>query len=200
MRIAIIGSRELEKNEKYHDQISFCHNTCMALARQGITFVSGLCALGMDGLAQKAYSRAMEVGWVTKENFEVYVAQQSDIDRSPLPNSGLAIVRNPNTIEATHHLCIGVMGQDHWDRCDEWARGMHSRNCHQIFGYDLTKPVDAVVCWTPNGKIQGGTATAIKLAIKSNIPVFNLGVSDKEGVTSDIKNFLIEKGAYNARR
>ena len=67
---------------------------------------------------------------------------------------------------------------------------MHSRNCHQILGYDLKSPVDCVITWTPNGNIQGGTATAIKLAIKHNIPVFNLGVEDKDKVLKDIKMFL----------
>ena len=67
---------------------------------------------------------------------------------------------------------------------------MHSRNCHQILGYDLQSPVDAVICWTPDGAVVGGTATALKLSMKAGIPVFNLGVPDKESVLNDIKNFL----------
>lgn len=84
-----------------------------------------------------------------------------------------------------------------WDKCNEWAKGMHSRNCHQILGYNLDSPVDAVICWTPNGKVVGGTRTAIKLAMKYNIPVFNLGESDKEKVLNDIKEFLISKGVIS---
>lgn len=55
---------------------------------------------------------------------------------------------------------------------------MHGRNPFQIFGQDLNDPVDFVLCWTKYGKIEGGTATAINLALKNNIPVFNLGAVD----------------------
>ena len=70
---------------------------------------------------------------------------------------------------------------------------MHSRNCHQILGYDLQSPVDAVVCWTPDGNVVGGTATAIRIALKYNIPVFNLGCADKDAVVQEIKSFLKER-------
>lgn len=196
-RVALIGSRELEKNPRYHDQIKFCWKVCFACAQQGYTFTSGLCELGMDGIAQKAYSKAMENGWVTEKHFEVYVATQKNIDRSYLPNKHLAVVRNPHLIEKSEEIAKSVMGESHWSRCNEWARGMHSRNCHQILGYDLESPVSCVICWTPEGKVVGGTATAIKLAMKYNIPVFNLGVSDKEKVIQDIIEFLKEKGVYN---
>jgi hypothetical protein len=58
------------------------------------------------------------------------------------------------------------------------ARVMHGRNPFQILGKDLNDPDDFVLCYTKHGKIEGGTATAIKLALKYNIPVFNLGAVD----------------------
>lgn len=58
------------------------------------------------------------------------------------------------------------------------ARIMHGRNPFQIFGEHLNDPVDFVLCWTKHGKIEGGTATAINIALKNNIPVFNLGSGD----------------------
>ena len=81
-----------------------------------------------------------------------------------------------------------------WDKCNEWARGMHSRNCHQILGYDLQSPVDAVICWTPDGKVVGGTATALKLSMKAGIPIFNLGRPDQDKVLKEIRQFLLERG------
>lgn len=62
-----------------------------------------------------------------------------------------------------------------WDRCDAYARKLHGRNCFQVLGADLKTPSEFLICWTRNGKTKGGTATAINLAIKNNIPVFNLG-------------------------
>jgi len=49
-----------------------------------------------------------------------------------------------------------------------------ARNMHQVLGFDLKTPVNFVICWTPEAKVQGGTAYAIRLAKSLNIPVFNL--------------------------
>ena len=188
MRIALIGSRQLEQKQEYFEDIKLCHNVCMRLAQLGVTFTSGLCEIGMDGIAQKAYSKAVDLGLAKESQFEVYVADQYNIRRSTLPRRHLATVRNKDLISETESIASEV--HPAWDRCNEWARGMHSRNCHQILGYDLQSPVDAVICWTPDGAVVGGTATVIRIAMKYDIPVFNLGVSDKESVLNDIKNFL----------
>ena len=188
MRIALIGSRQLEQKQEYFKDIKLCYNVCMRLAQLGVTFTSGLCEIGVDGIAQKAYSKAVDLGLAKESQFEVYVADQYNIRRSTLPRKHLAIVRNKDLISETERIASEV--HPAWDRCNEWARGMHSRNCHQILGYDLKSPVDAVICWTPDGAVVGGTATAIRIAMKYDIPVFNLGMSDKESVLNDIKNFL----------
>ena len=188
MRIALIGSRQLEQKQEYFEDIKLCYNVCMRLAQLGITFTSGLCEIGMDGIAQKAYSKAVDLGLAKESQFEVYVADQYNIRRSTLPRRHLATVRNKDLISETERIASEV--HPAWDRCNEWARGMHSRNCHQILGYDLKSPVDAVICWTPDGAVVGGTATALMIAMREGIPVFNLGVSDKKSVLNDIKNFL----------
>ena len=188
MRIALIGSRQLEQKQEYFEDIKLCYNVCMRLAQLGVTFTSGLCEIGMDGIAQKAYSKAVDLGLAKESQFEVYVTDQHNIHRSTLPRRHLATVRNKDLISETERIASEV--HPAWDRCNEWARGMHSRNCHQILGYDLQSPVDAVICWTPDGAVVGGTSTAIRIAMKYDIPVFNLGVSDKESVLNDIKNFL----------
>ena len=188
MRIALIGSRQLEQKQEYFEDIKLCYNVCMRLAQLGVTFTSGLCEIGMDGIAQKAYSKAVDLGLAKESQFEVYVADQHNIHRSTLPRRHLATVRNKDLISETERIASEV--HPAWDRCNDWARGMHSRNCHQILGYDLQSPVDAVICWTPDGAVVGGTATAIRIAMKYDIRVFNLGVLDKESVLNDIKNFL----------
>ena len=192
MRIALIGSRQLEQKQVYFEDIKLCYNVCMRLAQLGITFTSGLCEIGMDGIAQKAYSKAVDLGLAKESQFEVYVADQYNIRRSTLPRRHLAIVRNKDLISETERIASEV--HPAWDRCNEWARGMHSRNCHQILGYDLQSPVDAVICWTPDGAVVGGTATALKLSMKYNIPVFNLGTKDKESVLQSIEKFLEDGG------
>ena len=60
-----------------------------------------------------------------------------------------------------------------WDKCSKWVRLLHGRNCMQILGATLDTPCEFVLCWTPNGEAEGGTATAINLAIKHDIPIYN---------------------------
>ena len=62
------------------------------------------------------------------------------------------------------------------------AQKLIARNMHQILGFGLTTPVALVICWTPDGCISeqtytkktGGTGSAIALASRHNIPVYNL--------------------------
>lgn len=63
-----------------------------------------------------------------------------------------------------------------WDKLSYGAKKLHARNVHQVLGINVDEPADLLICWTPNGKIQGGTATAINLAIKYNIRVINLAI------------------------
>ena len=54
------------------------------------------------------------------------------------------------------------------------------RNLNQVLGKDIDNPdlSNLLVCWTENGEIKGGTATAIRLAMKFNVPVINLGIQE----------------------
>lgn len=73
-----------------------------------------------------------------------------------------------------------------WSRLKQGAKSLHARNTGQVSGSDLSTHVDFVLCWTADGceseaertADTGGTATAICLADRLGIPVFNLA---KEG-------------------
>lgn len=190
MRIALIGSRELHKSPKYHGDIPICEKVAYRLAQLGHTFSSGLAKEGMDSIAQRMYSKALAEGIVTPAHFEVYVASQDLIDSNPLPNKHLSILRNPDLIAETEELCLQVLGEQHWRNCNAYARGMHSRNCHQILGYNLDHPVDAVITWTPAGAKVGGTKTALLISELHHIPIFNLGLPNKKAVLQEIAEFL----------
>lgn len=70
-----------------------------------------------------------------------------------------------------------------WYTMNKWPQILHGRNVYQVLGKDLKTPVDFVICWTEGAKLKGGTATAMKLARKNNITVYNFGS------TEDIKKF-----------
>lgn len=61
-----------------------------------------------------------------------------------------------------------------WERCSEYARRLHARNGFIVLGRDLKTPVEFIVCWTPGGKVTGGTGQALRIAEAYAIPVFNL--------------------------
>lgn len=190
MRIALIGSRELEKFTKYKNDVKLVENLYYRLAQLGIKMTSGLCQLGPDGIAQKMYAKAIADGVATLEQMEVYIGDESDREKSTLPLKEYAIIRNLELIQKTEELASTV--HPNWKACNAYARRMHSRNCHQILGYHLNDPVDAVITWTPNGNIQGGTATSLKLALINGIPVFNLGNPNKQDIINEIRQFLID--------
>lgn len=60
-------------------------------------------------------------------------------------------------------------------RLSAFARKLMARNAMQILGPDLQTPSSFVIAWTPGGKLEGGTAQALRIAADYNIPVFNLG-------------------------
>ncbi|MBQ0917019.1 hypothetical protein KBW71_01060 [Hydrogenophaga aromaticivorans] len=69
-----------------------------------------------------------------------------------------------------------------WAHLGRGPRALHARNVGQILGADLQTPVAFVVCWTADGcemeatrnRDTGGTGTAIALASRMDIPVYNL--------------------------
>ncbi len=73
-----------------------------------------------------------------------------------------------------------------WKKMGDFARRLHARNAFQVLGEDLKSPSKFLLCWTPDGCIShkertvktGGTGTAISIADKWRIPVFNLKRED----------------------
>ena len=63
-----------------------------------------------------------------------------------------------------------------WNTLKKWPQILHGRNAYQVLGQDLNTPSDFVICWTDGGKLIGGTRTAIKIAQKNNIRVYNFGL------------------------
>ena len=85
-----------------------------------------------------------------------------------------------------------------WPRLSKGAQALHARNCHQVLGKDLKTKSEFLICWTSTGKPNGGTATAIKLALNNSIPVLNLGKWDNEASMRDaLEDFSILNGEYN---
>ena len=61
-----------------------------------------------------------------------------------------------------------------WQNCAPRVRDLHARNVAILLGADMREPVNAMVCWTENGRTQGGIGMAIRLAQHCRIPILNL--------------------------
>lgn len=55
-----------------------------------------------------------------------------------------------------------------------YVKRLHARNSAIILGPSLNSPVTFIVCWTPGGRIEGGTGQALRIAAHHKIPVYNL--------------------------
>ena len=84
--------------------------------------------------------------------------------------------------------CMKLAADIHpaWGRLSFGAKKLHARNTLQVLGLDLKTPSRFVVCWTPFGEDTGGTRTAIVLARRHEIPIFNLC---KDGDLGLLKQF-----------
>ena len=86
-----------------------------------------------------------------------------------------------------------------WPRLSGAAKKLHARNTYQVLGLALDAPSDFLVCWTPDGlesaeertSQSGGTATAVVLAQRHRVPVFNL---KKPGRAADLSQYLKTQG------
>ena len=75
-----------------------------------------------------------------------------------------------------------------WNKLTSGARKLHTRNVCQLLGSDLNTPVDIVVCWTPGGKITGGTGQVLRMAVDKGIPIHNLyNAYAREAIQADIR-------------
>lgn len=81
--------------------------------------------------------------------------------------------------------CMKIASEIHpaWDKCSFGAKKLHARNICQLFGDSLDIPSDFVLFYakeSKNGNVSGGTATAVNLARKHNIPTINMYFDDWE--------------------
>lgn len=69
------------------------------------------------------------------------------------------------------------------------GRDFHARNCYQVLGRDLVSPSSFILCWTPEGKISGGTGQALRIAQDRGIPILNFATDDDQYIS----DFILEQ-------
>lgn len=150
VRYAGIGSRDTPENV-----LRQMKRIASYLGKAGYTLVTGR-AKGAD--------QAFEAGATkVKASVELWVPW-CGFEDAPL-NAGTPSTAALEMAEKFHPK---------WDACSQGAKKLHARNCHQILGVKLNKPVAFVVCWTKDGGATGGTGQAMRIATAHGVPIFNL--------------------------
>ena len=181
-RVALIGARSLDE-PGFEEYAEAFYDVSLKFALAGFILRSGN-ARGADEIAQSAYMDVYRQGKVTKEHFEVY-----------LPWTGFRrgsdgyehCIFHPVTARAKD------MAKDVHPRPERLTTNtisLHGRNVYQIFGHDFNTPVDIVVCYTTNGMVEGGTATAINLALNAGIKVINVAQGELIDRLNEIEFYL----------
>jgi hypothetical protein len=158
-----IGSRETPKTIcKMMELIAF------GLGRQGFTCRTG----GADG-ADRAFLKGAK---------EAFFRRGSARPELFLPWPGFNGNHSSFQIPPTEAHAIARKYHPGYDRMVQSVQKLMARNAQQIQGRDLKCNSKFVICWTPDGCIDGasrtkntgGTGQAIEHAAALGIPVFNL--------------------------
>jgi hypothetical protein len=128
---------------------------------------------GMAGGADQAFYR----GASAHGALELYLPWPAFEAKARVSGGAEQFVLSQPT-EAAHELAARF--HPAWSRLSRAVRSLHARNAHQVLGPNLASPARFVVCWTPDGSLDGqgrrvgGTGQALRIAHEHAIPVFNL--------------------------
>lgn len=182
-----VGSRETPD-----DILNVMSKTAYKLASLGWTLRSG---------GAKGADSAFEEGWW---NHYKDTGQGSDLAEIYLPYDGFNYHRGdpayPYNVLVEHKPTLITAGliastiHPNWDAVvnasSDFGFKAHSRNVFQVIGTDFSTPSKMLIAWTKltkAGEPMGGTATAINLAKRYGVEVFNLNKpEDKERVLAFI--------------
>jgi hypothetical protein len=147
------------------------------LAIDGGTLRSG----GARG-ADQAFQAGARMG---EGAMEMYLPWRT-FEAQALATLGEVSVRIDQPARAAYE--IAARHHPNWFALTTPAQRLHARNAHQILGSNLepTEAVRFVICWTPDGSIDGlsrasgGTGQALRIAVAHDVEVFNLARPDHE--------------------
>lgn len=167
-----VGSRETPEHI-----IKFIEEVAYWLAGRGYTGRSGS-AVGADSAFEQGFNHHEIVNGVSDYvSFEAY-----------LPWKGFSDIREDSTHIVTPELpdyneAFSIASTIHpaWSRLGRGAKALHARNVYQVLGLDLSTPSCILFCYAQPTKsrqgivtgVKGGTNTAVQLAMKHGIPIYN---------------------------
>jgi len=194
-RVAVIGSRETPDNV-----CLLAKRFTNILVELGYAIYSGGCPKGMDYAALKgAYGHKAS----DKSKNRIYLAWDGMADLHHDPANGFYDATKFENYDIAK--IIAELARGSWHGLYEKGIMLHSRNPYQVLGDDLCSNVDFVLTWAiPSGKqgrVKGGTATAVRIAVEHFIPVYNLYYEDVfNRVDHFVSSVLMQRAVDNAKR
>jgi hypothetical protein len=149
-----------------------------AMAKMGFVLRSG----GARG-ADCAFINGAEAG---KGKLEVYI---------PYDRFNGFTINDPQVFGPPDISARNVAKRYHpaWDNLGDVGRQFMARNAYQVLGRDLQTPCDFILCWTPDGKVTGGTGQALRHGADLGIPILNFATNSDD----EISDFILSQ--YNER-
>lgn len=151
-----------------NDVLELMREFGQAAAKAGWVLRSG----GAEG-ADIAFERGCDEAEGRKR---IFYASESDINETDNPNGhhGVAgMPRHLETVDKYHPKPEALSG---------YVRRLMARNSAQVLGFDLDRPANLLVCWTPDGattwaqtsRETGGTGQAIRIGSDYAVSIINL--------------------------
>lgn len=105
--------------------------------------------------------------------------------------NGHSLTDKRNIVPELTQEIIDIAARFHpaWERLSRPVKILMCRNVTIVLGQKLDQHAKMVVCWTPNGRLIGGTSHGMKIAMAYDIPVFNLAnFSDGKKLVDFVRN------------
>lgn len=167
-----VGSRETPQHIlKFIEQVAYW------LAGRGYTGRSGS-AVGADAAFEQGFNHYNIVNGVSDYvSFEAHLPWKG-FSSNREDSAHIVAPELPNYNEAVE---IASTIHPAWNRLGRGAKALHTRNVYQVLGLDLKTPSKALFCYAQPTKnkqgivtgVKGGTNTAVQLAMKHDIPIYN---------------------------
>ena len=109
---------------------------------------------------------------------ELYLPCADFESKARSPNEGPDIFVLEEPTDAAYRLAARF--HPGWPALSPRARRLRARDVHEVLGRDLCLAAALVVCWTPDGGLDGsdplagGTGQALRVAHHHGVPVLNL--------------------------
>lgn len=142
--------------------------------------------LGIESIALDAYKKALDEGIIIPDRIQVFQPWRDYSNIIPYAQCYTTV--GIGNFDVASNLIRSV--HPYWSSASKQTKLQHAKNALIVFGRKLTSPLDALIIYSPvdsNGNIHGNITSAVELANKRNIPVFNLG--DKSKIDLVFKEF-----------